>query len=114
MSSLHDPSGAGSHPRRRLQHLWRCTAEIADDRFAAARPWASAAAAATELSPSSSAGAVRPLTKNQLKRFIRDGFIVLQVDDLPNGFHDQLYAGPTTLSRTLSLSVLSRSRMSLV
>ena len=41
---------------------------------------------------------IRPLTKNQLKRFIRDGFIVLQVDGVPDGFHDQLYSKALAMS----------------
>ena len=41
---------------------------------------------------------IRPLTRNQLKRFIRDGFIVLQVDGVPDGFHEQLYAKALDMS----------------
>jgi hypothetical protein len=47
---------------------------------------------------SSAETSIRPLTKNQLKRFIRDGFIVLQVDGVPDGFHDQLYSKALAMS----------------
>eukprot|EP01052_Picozoa_sp_SAG31_P017055 SAG31_NODE_1152_length_9642_cov_4.124489_6_plen_211_part_00 len=48
-----------------------------------------------KMSPCRSA---RPLTRNQLKRFIRDGFIVLQVEGLPDGFHDQVHSKALGLS----------------
>jgi hypothetical protein len=39
------------------------------------------------------APAIRPLRMSQLKQFIRDGYLVLQVvDGVPEGFHGRVFA----------------------
>lgn len=83
--------------RRRLRHIVCCTAGSNHSLALRLR----CTAAATEVSPPPSdekSTCVRPLTKNQLKRFIRDGFIVLQIDGVPDGFHDQVYSKALEMS----------------
>ena len=78
---------------RRLVHLLRCSAADPD---ASARPQPTPLLGA---SPASAAAAsIRPLTKQQLKSWIRDGFIVIQIDGVPEGFHEQVFAKSLALS----------------
>ena len=53
--------------------------------------------------------AVRPLSMSQLKQFIRDGYLVMQIDGVPEGFHERVFA-KAHVSRALCclLSVMAR------
>lgn len=105
-------AGPAAAPRRRLAHLVRCTAAAAAAGQSAAAAAAAAgsgastpavqdddgATAATSAEPTAAAAAIRPLTLKQVKQFIRDGFIVLQINDVPEGFHDGVFAKALAMS----------------
>ena len=85
---------------RRLAHLVRCTGE----RTKIAMPLDAADSAVSD-----SAATIRPLSMSQLKQFIRDGYLVMQIDGVPEGFHERVFA-KAHVSRAICclLSVMAR------
>ena len=69
---------------RRLRHLLGCLGSPAHSSIGASAA-SSAASSATE-------SELKPLSLAQLKSFIRDGYLVVPVDGVPEGFHEGLYA----------------------
>ena len=92
------PHPARAASARRLAHLLRCTAAEADPCSPPPHGHRWGTSPAPSASAAAPSGAIRPLTKKQLKDFIRDGFLVITIDGVPEGFHEQVYAKSLALS----------------
>ena len=69
---------------RRLRQLLGCLGSPAQPSIGGS--------AASSAASSASESELKPLSLAQLKSFIRDGYLVVPVDGVPEGFHEGLYA----------------------